>query len=113
MLKYCTTGKNISFAWLPLVLLLDEVHDGRGVWIYYNSKIMIMLSEVLGQFQGEPLLMEDPLETAKLRDMSCILLPVRVKRPYDVMMLPQKIGERMTNKQDGSIDCLHAAECPD
>ena len=54
--------------------------------------------------------MEDPLETAKLWNMGCIILLIRVECPHNIVVLPQEVGEGMPNRKDRMVDSLHGME---
>ncbi len=47
--------KNIRKAGFPLALFLNGFDNGSGIRACENGKVVIMLGEILGQFQGEPL----------------------------------------------------------
>jgi hypothetical protein len=84
--KVISGGKYISKVRFPLALVFNGIDDGSRIRASDYIEVVVELGEVLGQLQGKPLQMEDPLEAAKFRSMSCIVLPTWIEGSHNVMV---------------------------
>ena len=65
--------------WLPLCLLLYKLEDFVGVRAGNDGKNAIVLHEIFGKFQGQPLQMENPLMGSQCGNVCGIICPTWVK----------------------------------
>jgi hypothetical protein len=99
-----SAGKGLSQIGLPLPLLLDVADDLVGVGSSHLDHVAVQLSEVPGQFQGQPLQVVDTFEASKLGDVCRVHGPTRVIRIHKVVMLLEEGDQPMPFGEDHAID---------
>ena len=82
-----TIGECLRQIRFPLPLLLDKINDFMGVRGSDVSQIAVELTEILGEFQREPLEMVHPFESAELRDVSGVRCPSGVVGIHESIVL--------------------------
>ena len=66
-----------------------------------------MLDEVFHELQGEPLEVENSLESLQVWKMSDVVGPSRVICLHDIIVVAEECNERMSDRQEGPEDSLH------
>ena len=107
------TGESFGQVWFPLALLLDVVDDCVGVGRSHIGHIVIELSKIPRQFQGEPLQVVNSFEAAELRDIGGVRCPTRVIRVHEPVMLLEEADQPMVLGKNGAIDREHREDASD